>query len=171
VVIDELPDGQDGLWDAFVDAHPHGTLYHRAQWRRLIGDVFGHESHYLCARGAGAEIVGVLPLVRLRSHLFGDFLVSMPYFNYGGAIATTPEVEGALMESASALAGKLGCRHIEFRDTAPRNGSWPLRTDKLLMELPLPKSEDALWSTIDSKVRTQVRYTAKAHPQVLFGGE
>jgi len=171
VVIEELRDGQGGLWDAFVDAHPRGSLYHRTVWRQLIADVFGHETRYLSARRPGAQIVGALPLVRLRSRLFGDFLVSMPYFNYGGAIAISPEIEEALMARASELARNLGCGHVEFRDTAPRNESWPFRTDKLLMELPLPQSEDALWSSLNSKVRTQIRYTAKAQPQVLFGGE
>ena len=47
-------------WDAFVDAMPAGTFFHRAAWRRLIAEEFGHLSYYTYAERDGA-IVGVLP--------------------------------------------------------------------------------------------------------------
>ena len=33
------------------------------------------------------EVVGVLPLVRIASRLFGRRLVSMPFLDYGGVLA------------------------------------------------------------------------------------
>ena len=36
------------------------------------------------------ELVGVLPLVRQKSLVVGDFLTSIPFFNYGGALADMP---------------------------------------------------------------------------------
>ncbi len=72
-------------WDAFVSAHPSATAYHAWAWRDVFGGVFGHEPLYLAARG-GDEIVGVLPLVSFRSRLFGTFLCSLPFVNYGGIL-------------------------------------------------------------------------------------
>src|SRR5690606_15025631 len=74
-------------WNDFVASHRDGTIYHCYRWASLIREIFGHQSHYWCARDADGRIQGVLPLVRLRSRLFGDYQVSMPYFNYGGVLA------------------------------------------------------------------------------------
>ena len=63
-------------WDSYVAAHPSGTAAHLSLWGPLIESVFGHRSYYLAARDKVGAIVGVLPLVRLKSRLFGDYVVS-----------------------------------------------------------------------------------------------
>src|SRR5262245_20223596 len=64
-----------GAWSEFVAAAPSAELYHDYRWRSVIERVFRHECRYLIARDAEGRACGVLPLVRLRSRLFGDFLV------------------------------------------------------------------------------------------------
>lgn len=144
-------------WDNFLDALPNATPYHRSEFRDLIQKVFGHPTYYLSALDAEGTVCGVLPLVRLRSRLFGDFMVSMPYFNYGGALATEPAVAEALMERAATLGDELGVSHVEFRDVVSRGDRWPVRTDKVVMELALPVDEEALWKQVGPKIRAQVR--------------
>ena len=61
------------------------------------------------------EVVGISPLIQLKSVLFGNFLVSMPYFNYGGIVADRHDVTIALISSAHELREELGCSHIEMR--------------------------------------------------------
>jgi serine/alanine adding enzyme len=148
-------------WDRFVEQAPSATLYHRSVFRGIVEDVFGHRTYYLQECGPAGEITGVLPLVRLTSRLFGDFLVSMPFFNYGGAVGDDPAVESSLMRRAADLAADLGVSHVEFRDSAPREGSWPVRADKVAMKLQLPESEEALWKQIGPKLRAQVRRPSK----------
>ena len=65
-------------WDAFVAACPDATFFHRIGWRQIYERQFRHRTHYLLAERAGA-IVGVLPLVQLRSVLFGHSLSSLPF--------------------------------------------------------------------------------------------
>ena len=48
-------------WDAYVNAHPDATFFHRAGWKRVIEEAFGHRTHFLLAE-RGGEVVGVLPL-------------------------------------------------------------------------------------------------------------
>lgn len=168
----ELDRADEAAWDAYVARHPSASIYHLSSWRRLIADWYGHQAHHCYARDTNTGgIVGVLPLIRLRSLLFGDYLVSMPYFNYGGAIADSADVEESLMTHAAALAGQLGCSHIEFRDTATRRGKWAVRTDKVGMQLELPASVDALWTNLGSKLRAQVkRPQREAGVEVQRGG-
>lgn len=159
---------EERLWDDYL-ARRGGSLYHDRRWRGLIESLFGHETHYWLARDAHGAPVGLLPLVRLRSRLFGDYLVSMPYFNYGGALGDSPEIEAELMQTAARRARALGVRHIEFRDAAPR-GDWPVRRDKVAMLLELPREPEALWQALGSKLRAQVRRPLKEGAQAIHGG-
>lgn len=158
-------------WNRYAADNPAASIYHRAEWRELIHATFGHEGHYFQAVDtATGKIVGILPLIRLKSRLFGDFLVSMPYFNYGGAVADSPDIEKLLMDAANAQAVELGVTHIEYRDDIPRPG-FPVRTDKVNMILSLADHEDKLWQGFTPKLRAQIRRPQRENPQVQFGGE
>jgi FemAB-related protein (PEP-CTERM system-associated) len=156
--------------DDYVLAEPRASHYHLSGWRHLVGEVFGHETWCLRARGRDGTINGVLPLVRLRSRLFGDFLVSMPYFNHGGAIGSSDEVESRLMREATGLAADLGVRHVEFRDSRRREGEYLVREDKVRMVLPLPGTTEELWRDVGSKVRAQVKRPLREGAGVVRGG-
>ena len=91
-LIRNLTVDDEAKWDDFVE-QSSASFYHLTKWRHLIKKVFGHDSYYLYAVDDIEAIKGILPLIRLKSHLFGDFLVSMPYFNYGGAVAVDEDVE------------------------------------------------------------------------------
>ncbi len=73
--------------EAYVARHPAASVWHRPCISSFISKTYGHNTRYLCAYDDVGGIVGVLPLVQLNSRLFGNFLVSMPYFNYGGVLA------------------------------------------------------------------------------------
>src|ERR1022692_4891135 len=77
-------------WDAFVESSQEACNYHRWIWRRVIQETYGHVPYYLAATSEG-RIEGVLPLVLVKSRLFGDSLVSMPFFSYGGVLTSRSE--------------------------------------------------------------------------------
>lgn len=168
VEIASLDAGHEQAWSRYVAAHAHASLYHGLAWRDVVHAAFGHETHYLYAHVAG-RITGILPLVRLRSTLFGDFLVSLPQVNYGGVVADDEVGAAALMEAAAHLAKAIGARHVEFRDTRRLDG-WPLRNDKVVMELALPRSADELWARFGSKLRAQIRRADKEGIDIVHGG-
>lgn len=142
-------------WDAFVERHPNASVYHLSGWRAVIQKSFGHDCPYLVAKRSGL-VVGVMPLVRMQSRLFGHFMVSMPYFNYGGALSNDIATDQALTRQAIELASAAGCRHIEWRESAQRTGL-PARTDKANMWLDLPADAETLWQRLGSKLRAQVK--------------
>ncbi len=142
-------------WDAFVEQHPDASVYHLSGWRAVIQKSFGHECPYLVAKRSG-QVVGVMPLVRMQSRLFGHFMVSMPYFNYGGSLSYEAATDQALTRQAIELATAAGCRHIEWREPAQRPGL-PARTDKANMWLDLPADADTLWQRLGSKLRAQIK--------------
>jgi hypothetical protein len=114
-------------WDAFVSASPEATFFHRAAWRTVLRDAFGHRPHFLYAESDG-RIRGVLPLARQKSLLFGDALVSTPFCVYGGVAADDPAARSALEDAAVALGERLGVAHVEFRNRVPRRDDWVRRS-------------------------------------------
>lgn len=163
------PAGEDE-WNRYVDAHPLGTVAHRAEWKGLIARVFGKKSFYLIAKN-GDAIVGVLPLAHMRSALFGNFIVSVPYLNYGGVLADSAAVEEKLRAAAVAIANRIGAKSIEYREQVEKGGEMPCRLDKVAMILDLPDSEEALAKQLGSKLRSQIKRPQRENPTVAIGRE
>jgi serine/alanine adding enzyme len=155
-------------WDAYVRGHGAASVYHLAGWREVIESVFGRDTHYLVAERDG-QVTGVLPLVRLKSLLFGDFLVSMPYVNYGGVLADDAASSARLVEAAADLCRDLGVVHMELRHTADCT-RLPKRLDRVSMHLPLTGDSELLWKKIGSKLRAQVRRPQKEGAESEIGG-
>ena len=166
--VQPLAADQCAEWDAFVQQQPGASLYHLSGWRGVCTEAFGHDCPYLAA-WRGGRIVAVLPLVRLQSRLFGHFMVSVPFFNYGGLLGNDAEARGALLAQAVALAQAKGCSHIELRERQPLPG-WPSRTDKISMLLALPDSAEQLWKKLGSKMRAQIKKAQSHELQFQHGG-
>lgn len=156
-------------WDRFVASHPDATVDHLWGWQDVVRQALGHDSRYLIAR-RGETVVGVLPLVLVRSRIFGRSVVSMPFLNYGGILSGEPEVVTPLVEAARDVALTFGGSHVELRHTSRLCPSIPCRQHKLSMTLPVPSTTEALWTSLDRKVRNQVRKAQKANLHVESGG-
>ena len=160
LAIEPLRDPDRAGWDAFVRAHPEGTFFHLSNWQRVLQLAFGHRSHYLLARQDGA-IVGVLPLARVKSLLFGDALISTPFCVYGGALGATPEVVLALEDHAAALARELDVDHLELRNrTATRPAGaegWPVKELYVTFRRQIDADPEKNLAAIPRKQRAEVR--------------
>jgi FemAB-related protein (PEP-CTERM system-associated) len=155
-------------WDAYIGQHPCASSYHQWCWRGLFERVFGHETIYLAARrgaegGQAGAIAGVLPLVSFRSLLFGKFLVSLPFVNYGGVLADDDTIARALVDAARAEAARRGAASVELRHTHRMFPDLPVKQHKVAMTLALPTDEKAVWNGFESKVRNKIRKAEKSN--------
>lgn len=110
-------------WDDFVYAHPDATFFHLSGWAELIGSVFKHPCHYLYVEQAG-HIQAILPLVHMKTRLFGQSLSSLPFAVYGGILATSDASRVALEQAAAALAKAQGLNIIEYRNLRQTHTDW-----------------------------------------------
>ena len=161
---------EDDAWNQYVESSSDASLYHRTEWKHLINNVFGHECYYFYASNDKKMITGILPLVRLKSRLFGDFMVSMPYFNMGGAVANSMSIEQKLMQTANQYAEEIGSNHVEYRDDISRPGL-AVRSEKVNMILSLPDNKDKLWDDFTAKLRSQIKRAMREKTLVRIGGE
>jgi FemAB-related protein (PEP-CTERM system-associated) len=159
---------QKASWDRYVEHHQSASVYHLFCWRDIIERVFRRKTYYLMAK-SDSRIIGVLPLVRLRSLAFGDFLVSLPYLNYGGVLSDTDAVCNELASRCSEFAEDLGVSHAELRHSTDCI-SWQRRTDKISMRLKLPGDGDKLWTQLGSKLRAQIKRPLREGVTCEIGG-
>ena len=155
-------------WDRFVAQHPQSSVYHLSAWRHILAQAFG-KPWYLIAVRHGTELCAGMPLVHLRSRLFGNFLTSMPYVNYGGLLTTDDAWNTPLLQQAQRLGQQLGARHVELRHLRPYYPSLPCSTAKVSMWLSLPETADALFAGFKAKLRSQVRKGEKNGLGVRIG--
>lgn len=161
-------EGLEEEWDDFASAQPGFTHFHRLRWRALIGKVFGHECAYLAARDADDRLIGVLPLVRVRSFVFGHYLVSMPFLNYGGPLGSDAAVQ-ALVDAAVAMAQREKVKLLELRSRIPLKIPLHASHRKITVMRDLPGDPDVLFKQFDSRLRSQIRRPQKEGVTVAFG--
>ena len=143
-------------WDAFVDACPEASFFHKAGWQRIVSEVFRHRTYFLYAERAGL-IEGVLPLAQVKSLLFGNSLTSLPFAVYGGVAAASAAAVEALEREAQALARQLGVAHLELRNVRRRHAEWPLQDLYVRFRKDLAPDVEANMQAIPRKQRAMVR--------------
>ncbi len=156
-VVHELDDNAWGRWEAFVHHHPQASFFHRAGWKRVIENSFGHRTHYLYAERGGV-IQGILPLARYRSLLFGNGLISNACCMGGGPLANDDDAYRALDGAAIDLMKRSGAAYIEYRQPVRRHPDWSCRDDLYAtFERSMPADEEAALKQIPRKQRAVVR--------------
>ena len=147
-------------WEAFVAVSPAATFFHRAGWQKLLGDVFHHRSFFLYAERDGV-IVGVLPLAQVKSLLFGNSLVALPFAVYGGVVTDDADAALALESEAERLARELGVAHLEYRNIDARHSDWPTQDLYVTFRKEIQPDEEANMQAIPRKQRAMVRKSIK----------
>jgi len=162
-------------WDSYVFKHPTSTHCSLSGWKDVLETTYGHKGYYLLAED-NFRIVGILPLFHIKSLIFGNQLVSMPFLNYGGVLADSSDVERSLIEEMFHLGLRLKTSHIELRQLHAMDifQSWHSynyreKTHKVRLILDLPDSSEELFKSFKSKLRGQIRRPQKEGMKALIG--
>jgi len=202
-------------WDSYVLNHSQATLYHLSGWKNVIEKTYGHKTYYLMATKndvhgksyntqqveiyrtsgiscelKGEYVLGILPLVHLKSILFGKNLISMPFFDIGGVLTDDQGIEKELLSEAIKLAAQLRVSELELRQIGllsslgsydfkqltedsqltTHNWVYQARSHKVRMLLKLPSSSEILMRSFKSKLRSQINKTLKEGLYSKIGG-
>ncbi|HWZ27443.1 MAG TPA: FemAB family XrtA/PEP-CTERM system-associated protein [Gemmatimonadales bacterium] len=160
--------GTAAEWDGVVSRSAGGTHFHRWGWKQVMERALGHECTFLAATQSGT-LRGVLPLTSVKSLLFGRYLVSMPFVNYGGPLGDSAAVQ-ALTREAVAQADRDRVKLLELRSRVELPLDLPVSHRKITVVLDLPSGDaKPLWEGLPAKVRSQVRRPQKEGVTVSFG--
>jgi len=165
-------------WDEFVLNHPDATFFHRSAWREVASQVFGHRAHYLTERRDDGSLAAILPMVEIRSRLFGHALISNAFCVGGGPLATDADSFAAILDQAETLGRKLGVDYVELRDLPVAPGNWCARGDLYAgFAGPIAEVEEDNFRQIPKRQRTLLRKILargmttrlETSPQVFYG--
>jgi len=149
-------------WEAFVDSHPEATPFHTLAWRNAVREGLGYATPYLIAR-AGNEVIGILPLVHVKTPLFGDTLISTGFSVGGGILALDDLVAGALADAAITMGDRLNVDCLELRGDRAIFDGWPTKAETYAgFRAPLEGTQDDRLKAIPRKKRADVRKGIKA---------
>lgn len=148
------PDG----WNEYCQKFGYDGFHLLSDWSEIFANSLKHKTHFVWCTD-GSQIIGVLPLAFVSGPLFGKFLASQPYLNTGGVLADCEAIAQKLIDRAVELSNELDVKHLELRheqriEHAALNAE---NTEKVHMRLALPDTSDALWDSLKSKVRSQIR--------------
>lgn len=120
--------------------------------------MFGHAPRYLLAEQDGA-VTGVLPLIEVRTRLFGHTLISNPFCVYGGALSVDDESRQALHDAARDLMIRSGAAALELRHmhAPPEDGLVAPPDLYVTFRKPISADHDRNMKEIPRKQRAMVR--------------
>jgi FemAB-related protein (PEP-CTERM system-associated) len=162
--------GDTRAWDELVMRDAASSFCHLSGWRDILSDVLGAQSLYRVATNDDGAWEGLLPLVSVKSRIFGHYLVSVPFLNYGGPVGSLAArrqlVADAVNEARRARADLL---ELRTRDVGDAELELSVASRKVTVVLPLPSSPDELFKSFPSKLRSQIRRPMKEGLTVRFG--
>ncbi|MFX1487138.1 MAG: GNAT family N-acetyltransferase [Promethearchaeota archaeon] len=158
-------------WNNYlVERNPYASAYHLWEWGEALSFTYGYQKYYLTATHTH-DVVGLFPLVHVKSRIFGNRLISLPFCGYGGPLAD-PElgdqemqlVLEALLDATGKLAETLGVQYVESRNPSPEvtrdsitvKGYRNIRkyvTFRVNLEMDLQE----VWSNLHRKTRNALR--------------
>jgi serine/alanine adding enzyme len=163
-------DAVAGSWDEFVARAEGSSFCHLVGWRDILRDVLGTECLYWVATDRSGEWQGILPLVRVKSGIFGHYLVSLPFLNYGGPLGS-PAARRQLAGDAVSEANRSRADLLELRMRFAGGLELPVTPRKITVLLELPASSEKLWDAFPPKLRSQIRRPMKEGLEARFGAD
>lgn len=145
-------------WNKIVEESEEGKIYHLGQWGELLKKVHGHKLIYL------EEEKGVFPLALVKSFIFGNRLISLPFADYGGPCAVDFSSAEKLILKADKEARKLNVDFLEVRTPAEKyfslfekQGFKKRENDYLSFVVDLSPELETLWEGIGLKNRNMIK--------------
>ena len=161
-------------WNDLVERTPYASAYHLWEWGEALSSTYGYQKYYLTATH-NHEVVGLFPLVHVKSRIFGSRLISVPFCEYGGPLADpglddqeTQLVIEALLDATDKLARTLKVQYVETR-----NPSLEVTRDSITVKgyrnvrryvtfrVNLAMELEELWSNLHKKTRNAIRKAMK----------
>ncbi len=149
--------GSCEAWDNYVQEHEASNVFQLTAWGRAVCKSMGHDPYYLYVT-KDESVVGILPLIHVKSALFGNSLVSVAFAVGGGPLFDEPEVLELLDEEAKKIADKIGVSAMEYRQIERSHQDWPVKAETystFRKELSADNEENML--AIPRKQRAMVR--------------
>jgi len=161
-------------WNIFVENTCRASVFHLWEWGETLSAIYGYQRYYLSAMQKD-RIIGGLPIIHVKSRLFGNRLISLPFCEYGGPLVVQElsnqvkkQLTMVLLDAAYKLAGTLGVEYVEIRkpiaedveELMQAHGYTSLRR-YVTFQVDLTKDPDEVWANLYKTTRKSVKKAVK----------
>ncbi len=149
-------------WQNYVSRHRGTHCTDLGPWRRFYRDLYGIRNYsYLYV--AGGSVRGMASLYHFHSPFMGNFLVTNPFFGYGGFTADDDSARDALLAKVRSKAEALGVDTVELRLRQTLPPPFQAADDFLESHLDLLETREQVWKEqLSSNVRQNIRRARKS---------
>jgi CelD/BcsL family acetyltransferase involved in cellulose biosynthesis len=146
----------DRRWCSFIASHEEATIFHHPSWLHVIESTYGY-SPVCLANTRGENLIGILPLLEIRSWLTGKRAVCLPFSDVCTPLGETPEAVEELLAYCAKAQMQHGWKYVDVRGPAPYRSLVPLARFKTHV-LSLQPESDRVFRTF-KKTQIQQRIT------------
>ncbi len=152
--VDFIDPHTDARWSAFVEEHPDALIFHHPLWMKVLERAYGYRQVSLACFD-GDQVLGILPLLEIRSRLTGSRAVCLPFSDTSTILVRDVAAGESLVARATELRRLRGWKYVEIRGSSPQGAP---AAEYTLHRVKLQPDPQLLFRTFEKK-RTQ--YTLK----------
>lgn len=167
-------------WDKFLDSvtpNAFYSLYNSFDWSKVLIRSYGYDPYYLVVK-RGNTMVGCFPLMLVKSKLFGNRLISIPFTDHGcGPYAKNNDSDtiNFMLEKINKLVHKFDVKYVKIN--SPQNwvqdvlskANYQKGSQYFTFVLNLNKSFDNICKSFKKSVRNSYRKSQKNGVKVILG--
>jgi CelD/BcsL family acetyltransferase involved in cellulose biosynthesis len=158
----------DDRWQAFVERHSDGSVFHTTSWLKALRCAYKYEPVAYVIEDSNGLVSG-LPFCSVISFVTGRRLVSMPFSDYCQPLLAHPEHLGELLAVAKTDSHRQRFKYVEIRPLVSplpviqfENGF--VTSDNVIVhKLDVSRREDELLQTFHaSSIRRKIAKTSRS---------
>lgn len=110
-----LSPGELEKWDAFVQSHPAGSIYHTSLWGKVLARTYGHQFLVWATENSRGRITAGIPLAKISQPITGRRLESVPAAQYCNPLADDEGQFRQLQEGIREFMGREGIKSLQLK--------------------------------------------------------
>ena len=142
-------------WDELLERYSGASFFHTSAWAKVLVSTYGHKPYYL-RFFSGADILGLLPMMEVRTTLSGRRGICLPFTDFCGPLMSV-DLGNCVISKLLELSRSRCWKHFELRgplgsafgavNAAPYYGH----------SLDVRGTEDRIFARFGSAVRRAIR--------------
>ena len=149
-----------GVWDDFVKTHSNTWINCLSSWNTFFENEFNYNNLSFGVYEDN-KLVGVFPLFKVKSLIFGNRLISGPVLDVGGYFSKKKGIPSEVKNQVIIIAKKEKVDCVEVRNPPEAMSGFEKRSDYVDFVLDLATSEEKIWTGLNKKLRNGIRKAQK----------
>lgn len=148
-------------WNKIASKSKGTSVSHLHEWGEILEEIHGHKIYFLNNKNT------IFPIGHVRSRLFGNRLISMPFSDYGGPVSIDSDSLGNIMQELEEISENIQPDFIEIRapleeyyDFFITNG-YKMRVDYCTFIIPLEKNINEIWNALELRTQRGINRSKK----------